>query len=52
MEEEIRTSEAASAEAALQTPAVRESDHVLMKSLLLLHSAVTTAPSVARSLWR
>ena len=52
MEEEIRASEAASAEAALHPPAVRESDHVLMKSLLLLHSVVTTAPSVARSLWR
>ena len=52
MTESVHADESQATAAAVQTPAVRESDNALMKALLLLHSAISTAPSLSRSLWR
>ena len=52
MTENVHSGESPATEAVLQTPAVRESDNALMKVLLLLHSAISTAPSLGRGLWR
>ena len=52
MAENMHSGSSADAETLPRPSAVRESDHPVMKALLLLHSAAATAPSLAHGLWR
>ena len=52
MAENVQIQESPAAEAAVQNPTMRESDNTIMKAALLLRSAIASAPSVSRGLWR